>query len=226
MRYLVLFALFQIGIHYSLHAQGRYGPALPDSSLVCVSSVKGYLYQGIDNYIRIDTVFFRFCDELILESTNGYAVRDSQYYFLVMPEKAGKLRISVLCIREGKRELLGYKYFHVRVLPEPTLTLNGEPISVSDTLSRQTLLSCDSLGVFYSDDLPGSSEWLLITEFLLGYNYGGFHVSHLNPSNHFTDETRDILARLGPDHEISIKPTVKSMGKIQKKLPIYRIRIY
>ena len=93
-------------------------------------------------------------------------------------------------------------------------------------IPKSLLMDCDSLSIFFTDDLPGSNAWIQITEFTLGYNYGGFHVSFLNPSNHILFETKEIINRLGPEHEISIRVKVKSIGKIIKELPIYRLTIY
>jgi hypothetical protein len=68
--------------------------------------------------------------------------------------------------------------------------------------------------------------WLRITEFTLGYNYGGFHVSYLNPSNFISLETKEIINRLGPEHEISIRVKVEAEEKLMIELPIYRITLY
>ncbi len=91
---------------------------------------------------------------------------------------------------------------------------------------KKTLLNCDSLAVYVSNDIIGSENWLTISEFLIGYNYGGFHVSHLNITNKLNDKTRQILTYMGPEREISIKLTVESEGKVFRRLPIYKITIY
>ncbi|MBN1949558.1 MAG: hypothetical protein JW801_00040 [Bacteroidales bacterium] len=222
----VFLMFLMAGFSQNISSQGRYGVALSETSIQCLSSKKGNLYQGIDNYLKVDTGFFVECEEINVISSNGIALWDSANQYLLIPERAGKLRLSVGCVQCGQEEVMGYRYFNVTNVPEPQLMLDGVPIDNPASLPKSRLLTCDSLSIFFNDDLVGSSEWMLITDFQLGYNYGGFHVSHFNPSNKLSHETREIISRLGPDHEISIRATVKSLGDMRKQLPIYRIRIY
>ena len=121
---------------------------------------------------------------------------------------------------------LGYRFFNVLPLPEPRLTLNDWPIDNPAVIDRAVLLNCDSLGVFFSDDLIGSISWMRISDFEVGYNYGGFHFSHHNESNQIGTETFEIFNKLGPNNEISLRVTVASDGRVTKHLPIYRLRVY
>ena len=227
MKYYGLALMILVCISPDVLSQGRYGIALEDTSLVCISSLEGVLYSGIDNYVRVDSSLYADCDEIYLETTQGIAMKDTNNLFLVIPERPGKVRVSLLCKNEsGEEEVARYQLFHVRNLPEPQLTLDTIPISNPSYIAKNVLIRCDSLGVYFSDDLVGSSEWLSITEFQLGYTYGGFHVTHKNETNKISEETKSILNQLGPDHEISIRTTVRAMGNVRKQLPIYRIRIY
>jgi len=221
----ILLALF-LSMPLTLFSQGRYGISLSEGSLQCLSSRGGKLYQGIDNYILVDSSLYKECENIELISSNGISVKDTGNLYLLIPERAGKLRLAASCQNGGATEIKGYRYFNVMNVPDPQLMLNGIPVPNQAEIPRSALLRSDSISVFFDDDLVGSSEWMIITEFQLGYNYGGFHVSHVNPGNQLSIETKEIIARLGPDHEISIRATVKSLGDIKKQLPIYRIRIY
>jgi hypothetical protein len=209
-----------------LSAQGRQGKALDPGSIISLTSKKGYLYNGIDNLLMVDPLLYIGADTLLIAVNNGLIVNDSSSRYLCIPSQIGTMWITLSSVKGSDTTLLGYKYFPVINIPEPLLTLDGRPIETPAYVSKNELLDCDSLGVHFSDDIAGSELWMVVTEFSLGYSYGGFYVSHANPSGQFTSETREIINRLGPDREISIRATVKSTGTILKQLPIYRIRIY
>lgn len=227
--YFILVLIFLIpffGVNSSVRAQSRLGSQLPASALRCTSSVKGYLYSGIDNYLKIDSLLASESDNVMIRCNNGTVKEDTTNLFLIIPEKPGKLRLTLECTNRNDTIIVGYKNFHVLSVPNPLLTINGLPILPNSTFEKNNLLGSDSLGVFFSEDIIGSSNWLKITEFQLGYNYGGFYVSHKNPTNKLSSKTKDIISTLRPDHEISIWTTVESQGRIKKQLPIYRIQLY
>lgn len=208
-----------------ISAQGRLGILLEKNSIQCISTKSGSLYSGIDNYIRISDSLRVNYSNLALKTSNGTAEKDSNDLFLVIPAKPGRIRLTVL-VSDDDTTAVGYEYLQVKPVPEPKLMLNSLKIDSRVELPKSLLMDCDSLSVFFTNDIPGSDLWLQITEFTLGYNYGGFHVSFPNPSNHILYETKEIINRLGPEHEISIRVKVNAEGKVMKELPIYRITIY
>lgn len=219
-------ALLIQGCQFQLLAQGRHGSLLPDGLFKVTTSYKGYLYQGIDNYIEVDSQVFYRAEIVELEGNNGLVVKDTSNRFLVLPERAGKLRLNMIALSKEDTIMQGYRYFNVKYIPEPLLSFNGIPHPAETQISKSELLLCDSLTVYFNNDIPGSELWLLVTGFELGYNYGGLYVSHQNPSNRFSAETLQVINNLGPDHDISIKVDVEGTGKFRKQLPIYRIKLY
>jgi hypothetical protein len=210
----------------SIFGQGRQGKPLDPNCIISLTSKKGILYNGIDNLMMIDSSLFVGSDTLIVKTNNGIFLNDTCNNYLCIPNKLGTMWLTIYAVTGSDTSMLGYKYFQVLNIPEPLLTINGRPMETPAFLSKNELMDCDSLGVYFSEDIAGSEQWMIITEFSLGYSYGGFYVSHTNSSNKFTFETREIINRLGPDREISIRPTAKAQGNIMKPLPIYRIRIY
>jgi hypothetical protein len=224
-KYIIILLISSFVLQYQLNAQGRLGVLLKENSIQCVSTNSGNLYSGIDNYVKIsDSIQHEYVD-LSLKTSNGIVEKDSNDLFLVIPAKPGQLRLTIID-QENDSSAIGYEYLQVKKVPGPVLMLNNYQIESSAQIPKSLLMDCDSLSIFFTDDLPGSNAWIQITEFTLGYNYGGFHVSFLNPSNHILFETKEIINRLGPEHEISIRVKVKSIGKIIKELPIYRLTIY
>ncbi|MBN1598055.1 MAG: hypothetical protein JW894_07155 [Bacteroidales bacterium] len=210
----------------SSFGQYRYGIQLDENTMTVVSSRGGNLYSGIDNYFRISEVITEDYDTVLVHSTNGAPLPDSNDLVLLIPNRPGKVRLTYYGVSGYDTTTIGYQHFMVRRVPEPKMLIDDRPISTPGIIAKRYLLYCDSLGVYFSDDIIGSEYWLRVKEFTLGYNYGGFHVSHLNPSNKMTLRTRQILYRIGPDRTISIKLTVEAEGDIMRELPIYRLTIY
>ena len=142
------------------------------------------------------------------------------------PARPGNARLTIYCLNSQDTIVLGYKYFIVRNLPDPCLEINGICLSSPSSMSKSSLVAADSISVLFSDDIIGSESWFRVTDFTIGYNYGGFHVSHHNLSNKLSLQTKQIISRIAPDREISISLNIESDGKIKKQLPIYRIRLY
>jgi hypothetical protein len=208
-----------------LRAQSRHGKPL-EKRIISMTSNKDILYTGIDNLLILNTTEFENTDTFLLHTNNGFILKDTLNTYICYPEKVGSLWLTIFSILGNDTSMLGFKYYSVENIPEPLLTLDNRPIKTPISLPKATLLACDSLGVFFSEDIPGSEYWMTITEFSIGYSYGGFYVSHNNPTNKFSAATREIISRLGPERELSIRPVVKSLGEVYKQLPIYRITIY
>lgn len=214
-----------ISFYSLIYGQGRYGNALEDGTLYNSTSVSGDLYSGIDNYLIVDVNLSNSAEDLFITSTNGFVVRDS-VGFLAIPEKPGKVRYTLYKTEAKDTLILGYNFFNVKRVPDPRIKIDDALIPVQGQVKKAFLVSSNSLSVHISDDIPGSEDWVQVVDFTLGYNYGGFHVSYLNASDKMLPGTRDILNKLGPDREISIKVTTESDGKVLKSLPIYRLMIY
>lgn len=224
-KYIIPIFISFIVMQNQLNAQGRLGVLLEENSIQCVSTVSGNLYSGIDNYVKIsDSIRLKYND-LDIKTSNGIVEKDSNDLFLVVPSRPGKIRLTIYNLEEDTLAI-GYEFLQVKTVPGPVLMVNNFMIDSRAQVPKSLLMECDSLSIFFTEDLPGSEAWLQITEFTLGYFYGGFHVSFLNSSNHLLYETKEIINRLGPEHELSIRVKVKSVGKIIKELPIYRITIY
>ncbi len=218
--------LMVFNLEGSVNAQYRYGNELTDVDFEILSSRGGHLYSGIDNYIKVSSQIINNMESIHIESTNGDIFADSGQIYLLIPIRPGKVRLTLYSIADQDTSLIGYKHFLVKRIPEPQLVIGKTLVNTTDTLMKKTLLDCDSLSVYFSYDIIGSEHWLKISEFLIGYNYGGFHVSHLNLSCILNDKTKQLITYMAPDREISIKLTVESEGKVFSQLPIYKITIY
>jgi hypothetical protein len=209
-----------------LLSQFRLGNHLKEKSIVTLSSSKGVLYSGIDNFLKVDCNLTKSYDTIVIDSNNGRIASDSNNLILIVPDRPGKVRLTLSGINSKDTNELGYTYFNVVGIPEPLLMINNLPITTPCTIPRKIMINCDSLGIYFSNDIAGSEKWMKISKFVLGYNYGGFYIAHQNPTNILTLDTKKILNKIGPDREISIRLTTESEGMVFKELPIYRITIY
>jgi hypothetical protein len=210
----------------TIKAQGKYGTQLPEGTIISITSRKGYLYAGIDNYLQVNQSLISECDTLLIAASNGTILFDTLNMFVLFPDRVGSMRLTIQCMKNSDTLITGYCYFTVFNVPDPVLTLNDQPIGSPLSISKASFLSSDSLGVYFGNDIYGSEKWIRITDFTIGYNYGGFHISHVNNSNKISAKTKEIISNLGPDHEISILISVKTEGNVQKQLPIYMISLY
>jgi len=225
-RYQFLLAFFLVISPSVLLSQYRYGNHLPINSVTALNSKKGVLYSGIDNYIKVKKEIVEKFDTIIFQSTNGKVFSDSGDVFVIIPSRPGKVRLSLTGMKRNDSINIGYTVFVIENVPEPRLMLNNIPIPTPCSIPKNVMLNCDSLGIYFNDDIAGSDKWMVISKFVLGYNYGGYYIAHVNPSHILTEETKQIINKVSPDREISILLTTQSGGTIFKKLPIYRITVY
>jgi hypothetical protein len=224
--HLILSITLILFLPINIFSQYRLGNHLGDNSIITLSSAKGVLYSGIDNFIKVNPDLISDYDTIYIESNNGKVASDSNDLVLIIPNRPGKVRLTLSGIKFNDTTEIGYKYFTVYGIPQPMLTINNIPVNTPCTIPRKAMIECDSLGIFFSNDIAGSENWLKISKFVLGYNYGGFYISHINQGNILSNETKNILNTIGPDREISIRLTTISEGMVFKELPIYRITVY
>ncbi len=205
--------------------QTRYGTELNDSIVVAIDSRNNILYSGIDNRLITDYSGFEENYEYILKVNNGIVFADSNYY-ITIPDRPGNARFLLLGLRDSDTVIIGYRYFKVKIVPDPMLVVDTLRLKEEDVISKNHFLNSDSLDIFISDDIIGSGDWFKIIKFTLGYVYGGYYLEHTNNTNIISRETKQIIYNIGPTKEIIIKPVVEGEGKLIKELPIFRLTLY
>ena len=216
---------FAVLLSVSLLSQSRYGDLLSDTIIQTNSSVSGVFYAGIDNYLTLHYPFKYGFDSISLSCNNGSIRHDSANYTII-PEWAGSVRITLHAHKGSTCENFGYVTKKVNTVPRPKLMINSIPLENYCELSKDELMEVDSLAIFFSDDIVGSVHWMRVSGYELGYNYGGYFISHESSSNKFGNETRQIIQRISPNKVLTIKTTIESEGKVQQQLPLYRIMVY
>lgn len=222
---IVLLIYISSSCSFILQAQSRYGKLLDSNFLHILSSKKGVLYSGIDNFIEINPPDSIKNSILYFSANNGIMLKDEQNY-LVIPKRSGKIRIMAYLINGNDTLIYGHRYLNVERVPEPKLKINQLILDEKGYLLKSELLKCDSLEIIFDPDIIGSETWYKVQSFTIGYSYGSFYKSYFNNGNIPSSRTRRIISRISPGKKIVIRTKAEGEGNVVMDLPIYRLTIY
>lgn len=223
MRYIFILGSFFLSICHAQFATTssteRRFELQAESEFKVLNSRKGYLYLGIDNLISIPEKY-KNINNIEVTTNNGDIFQDSSNY-VIIPDRLPK---ATIYIKEPGMtdEYLDMQTFVVQYVPQPCITLGGECVDEMRVIDRHYLLSHDTLGVFISDDVIGSENWVTIRRFTVGYVTGSVFRSFNNEGNRFSAETKEMIKRIRPGQEISIRVTVVSEGDVIRHIPVIK----
>lgn len=207
-----------------------------DSSLVrnywnkitveATESKNNYLYAGIDNTLKIT-----FPDEnskklqLYWGVNNGQIFRTGDLY-LTIPRKAGWSFVTTYCITENNDTLvLGKKQFIVKNIPAPTLLIGNTHLCENCTVDRKAFYTGDTLKIFFTDDYAESNQWVSITNFSVGYSYGGMYLSVNNEGSVLLPHTVNFIQKLKPGQQTVIKVIATTPTRMLRQMPLTRFSV-
>ena len=206
------------------YGQWRYGKLLADSSIHSITSISNTLYVGIDNDLSLNLAIPDAVDTLLLRTNNGRIIYNNGY--VVIPNRAGKLRVEVHTQTDGRIDTVGFYRFKVLPLPFPKVAFDTTIIEENMLISKEAFINADSLYITITNDIPDSRNWVVINEFSIGYNYGGYFIEKSSRSNAITDEMRDLVAIEGAGRTFSIKVITQSATSLLLTHPMYRVMFY
>ncbi len=183
------------------------------------------LYAGIDNPVEINLDDDEDIEEYILEASNGIVFYDS-LRFITIPVRSGISRLILSKVEGNDTILKGHKFFHVKSVPDPLLKIDTSCFGEVSVIRKQQLLYADSISIFFSSDIDGSENWFKIKEYSIGYIFGGFYRSYTFQGNQISNATKHVINRISPGKVIVFRVTAESDGKVQKELPVYRLKLY
>jgi hypothetical protein len=208
-----------------LKGQYRYGENLTDSIFTLVNSKNGILYAGIDNPVEIRMKDDEHIEDFILDVTNGIAFCDS-LQFITIPVRSGISRLILSKVEGTDTILKGHRFFQVRSVPDPLLKIDTSCFGEESIIYKHQLLQADSISIYFSKDIAGSENWFRVKEYSLGYIFGGFYRSYSFKGNKISNATKIIINRISPGKVIVFKIFAESEGKVQKELPVYRLKMF
>jgi hypothetical protein len=207
-----------------INGQSRFGTILTDSTIYSITSKSNTLYNGIDNYLKIDSRLYKSYDSLLLETNNGLIIYNDAY--TIIPLRSGKLRIELCGIKNNIRDTIGYCNFKVNQLPTPKITFSDTCIVRDSLASLNGFLMADSISISFTDDIPGSENWIRVNEFSIGYSYGGCIFEQTSTSNIITNDMKTMVYNYGHGRCFSIKLITHSTPTMFLIKPIYKIAFY
>lgn len=222
--YLFFIVFFVLGFKNSLNGQSRYGKLLPTNYVYSTTSKSNTLYTGIDNRLALSEKLTSTYDSLILKTNNGKLLFDSSYF--VLPRRSGKLRVEVHSYSNAKIDTVGYLNFKVLPLPRPKIAINNQIIADSMLVSTETFMRGDSILIAISDDIIGSSNWIEVKEFSIGYNYGAYFIEESSKSNKISDEMKSLVYKKGAGRMFSVKVISQSASSMRNTNPMFKIMFY
>lgn len=208
-----------------LNGQYRYGKNLSDSIFNLIISKGGILYAGIDNPVKIYLEEGENIEDYILEVTNGTAFYDS-LQFITIPVRSGISRLILSKVEGTDTILKGHRFYQVKNVPDPLLKIDTSFFGEVSNIYKQQLLYADSLSIFFSSDIAGSENWFRVKEFSIGYIFGGFYRSYTFKGSEISDTAKIIISRISPGKVVVFRIIAEGDGKIQKELPVYRLKLF
>jgi hypothetical protein len=192
-----------------------------------VTSKSGNLYVNINNYLELmfpanEIVPF----EVVLKTNNG-SIQIHNNRFVTIPDFIGNSYIKIYIINKNNDTLLiGRKKFTVLGIPDPCLILGRTVIYEQSVISRKLLMGRDTLKLYFTDDLPESSQWYHIDYFNSGYTYGGAYIYEDNKGPVFSKKSLEVIKNQLPGQELVIKVVaVSPNAKHFRIMPIVRFKM-
>jgi|SRR6266542_2215293 len=191
------------------------------------TSKSGNLYVNTNNYLNLKFPGNEAPPYKLVLRTNNGTVETLDNLFVTIPKFIGNAYIRVLAITPKQDTLLiCKKKLSVLGIPEPSLIIGGTVISENSAVSRNAFLHGDTLKLFFTEDLPGSSQWYRIDYFNAGYTYGGAYFYEDNKGAFFSKKSLEIIRKQLPGQEFVIKViAISPVPKHNFILPIVRFKL-
>jgi len=230
----ISFAFFLLLISFQVFAQKldssdsilikKYWDKIQISS---VTSKSGNLYVNINNYLELMFPANEIVPFKVVLKTNNGSIQIYNNRFVTIPDFIGNSYIKIYIININNDTLLvGKKKLTVLGIPDPCLMFGHTMIYEQSVISRKLLLGSDTLKLYFTDDLPESSQWYHIDYFNSGYTYGGAYFYEDNKGPVFSKKSLEIIKKQLPGQELVIKVVaVSPSAKHFRIMPIVRFKM-
>lgn len=192
-----------------------------------VTSKSGNLYVNINNYLELMFPANEIVPFKVVLKTNNGSIQIYNNRFVTIPDFIGNSYIKIYIININNDTLLvGKKKLTVLGIPDPCLMFGHTMIYEQSVISRKLLLGSDTLKLYFTDDLPESSQWYHIDYFNSGYTYGGAYFYEDNKGPVFSKKSLEIIKKQLPGQELVIKVVaVSPSAKHFRIMPIVRFKM-
>ena len=192
-------------------------------TVVSLTSTENNIIRGIDNKIFVRSNLFPGNVKIYIDKK--YIIsKEENCFFLHSPALDSKENISVL-IGSFKNDTVFYKTFKNESLPAPSIYIGHVNLSITKILTLNDLQISDSVFILFKNTLVGSSEWVKIKRFTIGYKYGTYYITHDNIGNILTQKTKSVLMGMKPGQEVSINILAEGTGSVKREVPLLYFKI-
>jgi hypothetical protein len=192
-------------------------------TIISLSSTNNNIIHGIDNKILILNKQFK-GDKNILIDNRYILSRDDSVFVLQAPDPGSTENITLL-VENHKNDTIFRHTFRNERLPLPAIYIGHINLSETKKLSLSDLQLADSVYLFYRHSLAGSSEWLKVKQFKIGYSYGSYYITHENIGKLISPKVKSVLQGLKPGQEVSISIITEGTGTLSKEVGLLYFRI-
>ena len=194
------------------------------NAIKAIYSKSNLLYSGIDNLLQVTHCGYN-SETSVIRCNNGQAFIDSSD-IIVIPQRSGFMDVIIDDIIGQDTINLISARFYVTNLPVPVIIFCNYESTRLHKITKSFLLGCDSIYVKFNDDISDNQSWATIDHMEFGYQYGGNYMTYRNDGNKFSEEVRNIIARLAPGRDIFIRVFLKYEGNVIKSMPVFRSVLY
>jgi len=192
-------------------------------TVVSLTSTENIIIRGIDNKMFVRSNLF--AGNITIQVDKKYILsREENCFLLRSPDLDSRENISLLIGKFGN-DTVYYKTFRNESLPAPSIYIGHVNLSAIKKLTLNDIQMADSVFILFKNTLVGSSEWLKIKRFTVGYKYGTYYISHDNFGNKITLKTKSVLMGLKPGQEVSINILAEGSGSVKKEVPLLYFKI-
>lgn len=220
-----LYFIFLILFFQKTNAAGQYLDTIVVSTdIASLISKKGILYQGIDNVLEISGVHLK-NKEVFVTTSNGKAyLMDNKIY--LMPRKKGFANVQVSWNNNTDTLYKVNKRFYVVALPLPVLMVDNIKLQDKNSINREIFMNCDSIHVFYGEDLLVANRWATISHFVLGYAYGNNFMKFEFEGKKIPDRFRKVVSRIPPGKEVTLRVYLQYRNGITASVKNFKTILY
>jgi hypothetical protein len=192
-------------------------------TVISLTSSDNNIVHGIDNKVVVRNNLFK--GEVNIRFDNKYILSKQDNYFLLRaPDLDSKENISLL-VGKFKNDTIFYRTFRNEMLPIPSIYFGNVNLSATKKIMHKDIQLADSVYILFRHSLSGSSDWLKIKRFTIGYNYGSYYITYDNIGNRIAQKIKAALLGLKPGQEISISILAEGISSMQKEIPLLYFKI-
>jgi hypothetical protein len=194
-----------------------------DDTIVAIQSYGNYLYAGIENILHVNKQKVGYPYELKTDNGDIFFYKGN---YNIMPAFLGTATVFLHKKKGDTSIIMFQKSFFVKRLPRLKISMCDLIINKAIRIDKRYLLACDSIDVYYTDDLIGSGDWLEVIRFSIGYSYGAYYVDYTSMNNKMTQQMKEAIKNMRPGQNLNFHVTCINTDGVKVSVPKISVQVY